>query len=153
LALGLGGDCCAPISILLAPGAVLPVLGGPGSGKSTFMAAVRELNRTPECMLWADDATMLQPEALQAISRALAAGRSALVAVPNHLPTLARLPLEWGLRTAERGIVLRPARAQDGELFGLRLDTAGSEPPGRAVLVDRGRTEWFQFPFVERGAA
>ncbi|NVM95553.1 FtsK/SpoIIIE domain-containing protein [Arthrobacter wenxiniae] len=153
LALGLGGDCGAPISILLAPGAVLPVLGGPGSGKSTFMAAVRELNRTPECMLWADDATMLQPEALQAISRALAAGRSALVAVPNHLPTLARLPLEWGLRTAERGIVLRPARAQDGELFGLRLDTAGSEPPGRAVLVDRGRTKWFQFPFVERGAA
>ncbi|WP_171814530.1 FHA domain-containing protein [Arthrobacter dokdonensis] len=151
ITVGLGGDCCTPVTLRLAPGIVLPVLGGPGSGKSTFMAAVRELNGAPERILWVDDAVLLAPDQLQAVSRQVAAGSSALVAVPNHLPSLARLPLEWGLRNAEQGIVLTPRRQQDGELFGLRLDTAGSEPRGRAVLVDHGQTEWFQFPRQRNG--
>ncbi len=146
ITVGIGADCCTPVTLRLAPGIVLPVLGAPGSGKSTFMAAVRELNGTPQRILWVDDAVLLAPDQLQAVSRQVAAGSSALVAVPNHLPSLARLPLEWGLRSAEQGIVLTPRRQQDGELFGLRLDTAGSEPRGRAVLVDHGQTEWFQFP-------
>ncbi|RAN79292.1 hypothetical protein B5P43_15370 [Bacillus sp. SRB_336] len=151
ITVGLGGDCCTPVTLRLAPGIVLPVLGRPGSGKSTFMAAVRELNGTPERILWVDDAVLLAPDQLQAVSRQVAAGSSALVAVPNHLPSLARLPLEWGLRNAEQGIILTPRRQQDGELFGLRLDTAGSEPRGRAVLVDHGQTQWFQFPRYRNG--
>lgn len=149
ITVGLGGDCGIPVFVSVAPGTFLPVLGGPGSGKSTFMAAVRDLNGAPDGIMWVDDATLLAQDRLLAISREVAAGSTALVAVPNHLPSLARLPLEWGLRNAEQGIVLTPRRQQDGDLFGVRLDTAGSEPLGRAVLIDRGRTEWFQFPDTE----
>ncbi|NVM97493.1 FtsK/SpoIIIE domain-containing protein [Arthrobacter sp. SDTb3-6] len=149
---GLGGDCGTPIWLSVAPGTVIPVLGAPGSGRSSFLAAVRELNAGRGRLLWVDDATRLTPEQCHAISRQVADGGSALVAVPNHLPSLSRLPPEWGVRTAEQGVVLRPRRQQDGELFGLRLDTMGSEPAGRAVLVDRGRTTWFQFPAPRQGA-
>ncbi|PYI69255.1 hypothetical protein CVV68_02270 [Arthrobacter livingstonensis] len=149
ITVGLGGDGRSPVSVSLATGRFLPVLGGPGSGKSTFMAALRDLNGAPDGIMWVDDATLLTQDQLLAITRTVASGSCALVAVPNHLPSLSRLPLEWGLRTAEQGIVLTPRRQQDGDLFGVRLDTAGSEPLGRAVFIDCGRMEWFQFPHTE----
>ncbi len=153
ITVGLGGDCATPVCLSVAPGTFLPVLGAPGSGRTTFLSAVRDLNGAPDAILWVDDATLLAPDRLADISREVAAGCSALIALPNHLPSIARLPHEWGLRNAEQGIVLAPRRAQDGELFGMRLDAAGAVPPGRAVLIDRGQTEWFQFPALERPAA
>jgi DNA segregation ATPase FtsK/SpoIIIE, S-DNA-T family len=150
LVLGLGGDGGDLVTLAVQPGTVVPVLGGPGSGKSTFLSAVHALNATDrDCdagILWVDDATSLGSGEVLEIGRALAAGTVVLATAPNHLPALSRLPLEWGLRSAEQGILLRPRRAQEGELFGVRLDTTGAEPAGRAVLVDRGRCQWFQFP-------
>ena len=88
----------------------------------------------------------MTPQELAAASRRLAAGTSIVAAFPYPGPALGMLPLEWGLRTAQQGIVLMPQRAGDAELFGVRLDTMGAEPPGRAVLLERGRHRWFQFP-------
>ncbi|WP_181034165.1 FtsK/SpoIIIE domain-containing protein [Arthrobacter sp. GMC3] len=157
IVVGLGGDGSTPISVEFTAGMVLPVLGGPGSGKSTFIEAVKALNSLPlggktvgsggpNAILWVDDPATLSTAQQWELTQALTEGKSLVIALPNHLPSLARFPMEWGLRNAEQGVVLRPSRAQDGELFGARLDTDGSEPPGRAVLLERGRCVWFQFP-------
>ncbi|WP_154605786.1 FtsK/SpoIIIE domain-containing protein [Arthrobacter sp. AQ5-05] len=158
IVVGLGGDRSIPISVSLTAGMALPVMGGPGSGRSTFINAVKALNghlhggrpgRTghQDAIMWVDDPATLSVEQQAALTQGLAEGKSMVLTLSNQLNTPARLPLEWGLRTAELGIVLRPRRSQDGELFGVRLDTEGSEPPGRAVLIDRGHCEWFQFPY------
>lgn len=150
--LGIGGDGTTPITVTVPAGTVLPVVGGPGTGKSTFLMSIRAINGPflahPEDtqVWWLDDADSRSDAELTAITKALSTGSVAIVAFPHHLPSLARYPFEWGLRCAERGIVLSPSQPQDGEMFGVRLDTQGREPPGRAVLLDRGRREWFQFP-------
>ncbi|GAA5229700.1 hypothetical protein GCM10025779_05130 [Arthrobacter cryoconiti] len=150
--LGIGGDGTTPITVTIPPGTVLPVVGGPGTGKSTFLMSIRAINEPffahPEDtqVWWMDDADSRSDAELTAITKALSTGAVAVVAFPHHLPSLARYPFEWGLRCPDRGIVLSPSQPQDGEMFGVRLDTQGREPPGRAVLLDRGRREWFQFP-------
>ncbi|MCU6480065.1 FtsK/SpoIIIE domain-containing protein [Arthrobacter sp. A2-55] len=162
LFVGLGGDGRTPISVRIRAGTVLPLFGGPGSGRSSFLRSVRALNEPePDVgleqpgppIVWVDDAITLDPVRLSEVGRQLDQGAVAVVALPNHLPSLSRLPLEWGLRNMEHGIILGPKRAQDGEMLGVRLDTPGSEPAGRAVLVERGNLEWFQFPFADIGRA
>lgn len=86
---------------------------------------------------------------LHIAGEALTAGAVLIVALPYPGPAVSRLPLEWGLRTTQQGVFLRPQKVNDAELFGVRLDTAGSEPPGRAALIDGVRREWFQFPQPE----
>ncbi|AIY01285.1 hypothetical protein ART_1686 [Arthrobacter sp. PAMC 25486] len=180
--LGLGGDGCDPVTTTLAPGSVLPVIGGPGSGKSSFIRVMEGLHQRwggagagrpdvgdraggvdgtpagvdgadntdsdggPGTIYWLDDAASLSPQELAGATRKLAAGAAIVAAFPYPGPALSMLPLEWGLRTAQQGIVLMPQRVGDAELFGVRLDTMGAEPPGRAVLLERGRRRWFQFP-------
>lgn len=170
--LGLGGDGCDPVTTLLTPGSVLAVLGGPGSGKSSFIRVMARLHQLrggagagadagcscthgaentdvgggPGSICWLDDAASLSQQELAVATRKLAAGAAIVAAFPYPGPALSMLPLEWGLRTAQQGIVLMPQRVSDAELFGVRLDTMGAEPPGRAVLLERGRRRWFQFP-------
>lgn len=162
--LGLGGDGCDPVTVTLAPGSVLAVIGGPGSGKSGFIRVMARLHQLqagatagaddggaesaggPGAVCWLDDAASLSPRELAGATRKLAAGAAIVAAFPYPGPALSMLPLEWGLRTAQQGIVLMPQRVGDAELFGVRLDTMGAEPPGRAVLLERGRRRWFQFP-------
>ena len=163
LVVGLGGDGRQPVRVALAPGTVFPVLGSPGSGKSSFLHALEQLNcgsvravrqtgHDPGT-LFLDDAASLTSLQLQQARDGLAAGMVLVVAFPWPGPALSSLPLEWGLRTAQQGVVLRPQRSGDGELFGVRLDTAGAEPLGRGVLLDRGPRSWFQFPLPETGPA
>lgn len=162
LMVGIGGDGEDPVSVRLEPGTVLPVLGGPQTGKSSFLRMLAHLATatwlsdvpadtsfdTASKVLLVDNPLTLAAEQLQIANQYLAAGGVLVIALPYPGPAMSRLPLEWGLRTAQQGVVLRPQRATDGELFGVRLDTAGSEPPGRAVLIDALRREWFQFPFI-----
>lgn len=160
---GLGGDGRQPVQVALAPGTVFPVLGSPGSGKSSFLQALVQLNgglnRTVyqqeqgSGLLCLDDAASLTSLELQQARDGLSAGMVLVLAFPWPGQALSSLPLEWGLRTAQQGIVLRPQRCGDGELFGVRLDTAGAEPLGRGVLLDRGSRSWFQFPLPETGPA
>ncbi|WP_269937181.1 FtsK/SpoIIIE domain-containing protein [Arthrobacter sp. HY1533] len=162
LLLGLGGDGRQPVVAAPAPGIVMPVVGSPGSGKSSFLRSMIQLNGgtllgptsslpaglEPDRPLWLDDAASLSPGLLHAAGQWLESG-GAVVAAFNHPgPALSRLPLDWGLRSTQQGIVLRPQRPGDGELLGVRLDTSGDEPPGRAALIDRGRISWFQFPLA-----
>ena len=153
---GIGGDGGQPVQVTLAPGTVLPVLGSPGSGKSSFLQTLEYLNSSSSRatlqphvaprLLWLDDAAALTPLELQKATESLAAGMVLVAAFNWPGPAVSSLPLAWGLRTAQQGIVLRPRRAADGELFGVRLDTVGAEPCGRGVLLDNGERSWFQFP-------
>ncbi len=160
MVLGVGGDGGQPVYATLAPGTVLPVLGAPGSGKSSFLFTLAAVNggsfmqsshswtfaEMTGGSLWIDDAAALSDVQLASVSAWLAKGGTAFVSITHPGPAFSRLPLEWGLRSAQQGVVLAPQRPGDAELFGVRLATAGGEPPGRAVLVDRGRSSWFQFP-------
>ncbi len=153
---GIGGDGGHPVRVKLGPGTVLPVLGSPSSGKTSFLQTLEYLNsssprgtRPPQAaprLLWLDDAAALTPTELQQVTESLAAGMVLVAAFNWPGPAVSSLPLSWGLRTAQQGIVLRPRRAADGELFGVRLDTVGAEPYGRGVLLDHGERSWFQFP-------
>lgn len=162
IVIGMGGDGGTVLSISVPAGMVLPVLGGPGTGKSMFLSCIKSLNPAlvsdldehtsddTRSIICVDNPSELSPAQLIAITEYLSQGKTVLLAASNHLPSLSRLPLEWGLRSAEQGIVLRPNRYQDGELFGIRVDTSGGEPPGRAVFIDKGRCDWFQFPQDEK---
>ncbi|WP_181036051.1 FtsK/SpoIIIE domain-containing protein [Arthrobacter sp. N199823] len=188
LVLGWGGDGEDPIHVRLEPGAVLPVVGGPQTGKSSFLRMLAHVNganwldalasnsgsmgtgsagtysesasfrgtdpaaprstRAGQVLLL-DNPLSMAADQLHIAGEALTAGAVLIVALPYPGPAVSRLPLEWGLRTTQQGVFLRPQKVNDAELFGVRLDTAGSEPPGRAALIDGVRREWFQFPQPE----
>ncbi|WP_035749248.1 FtsK/SpoIIIE domain-containing protein [Arthrobacter sp. 35W] len=176
LLLGLGGDGGDPIRVALEPGTVLPVLGAPGSGKSSVLEALEQLNpdmhfsrlQPPAvpldadraggasgprpAVVLADDLDRCPPVLLQAVQRELDAGAMVVATLAPNISRIMSLPLP-GLRTPARGIVLAPSRPQDGELFGARLDTLGGEPPGRAVLVEAGTAHWYQSPTPAAAAA
>ncbi|MBP2413724.1 S-DNA-T family DNA segregation ATPase FtsK/SpoIIIE [Arthrobacter stackebrandtii] len=156
LLLGLGGDGMDPVAAVVSPGCVLPVIGGPGSGKSTFLQAMEQTHREragagpgtdgpAAAIRWIDDADQLPPQELADATLSLAAGGIIVAAFGYPGPALSRLPMEWGLRTAQQGVVVMPQRPGDAEIFGVRLETMGTEPQGRAVLLERGRSRWFQF--------
>lgn len=152
--LGIGGDGGQPVEIAVAPGSVLPVVGSPRCGKSEFLRSLALLNgeellngeAEPTRILYLDDATTLPPVTLQEATQRLSQGAVIVAAFPHPGPGLSAIPADWGLRTPQQGIVLAPQRPGDAELFGVRLDTMGAEPPGRAVLLNRGRSTWFQCP-------
>ncbi len=157
LLLGLGGDGLDPVVAAVRPGSVLAVVGGPGSGKSSFIRSVEQvhtaraasagLSAGPSAAIhWMDDAELLSPQEIAAATLSLAAGGIIVAAFSHPGPALSRLPLEWGLRTIQQGVVVMPQRSSDAEIFGVRLETMGTEPQGRAVLLERGRSSWFQFP-------
>ena len=54
------------------------------------------------------------------------------------------------LRRAATGIVLQPRHASDGDLLGVALPRLHGPPPGRGVLVDRGRTLVVQVALTHR---
>ncbi|HXF03085.1 MAG TPA: hypothetical protein VN601_08865, partial [Arthrobacter sp.] len=164
LLLGLGGDGVDPVVAVVSPGCVLPVVGGPGSGKSSFLQAMEQIHSEraasagstagPRTAIhWLDDADSLPPQQIAEASLSLAAGGVIVAAFSHPGPALSRLPLEWGLRTIQQGVVVMPQRPGDAELFGVRLETMGTEPQGRAVLLERGRSRWFQFPHDTVSAA
>ncbi|WP_425860647.1 FtsK/SpoIIIE domain-containing protein [Arthrobacter sp. TWP1-1] len=152
--LGIGGDGGQAVEIAVVPGSVLPVVGSPGCGKSDYLRALELLNgemllngeANPTRILYLDDAATLPPAKIQEATQHLSQGAVIVAAFPYPGPSLSALPAEWGLRNPQQGIVLAPQRPGDAELFGVRLDTVGAEPPGRAVLLNRGRSTWFQCP-------
>ena len=151
LLLGLGGDGHQLVQIAVEPGSVLPVIGSPGCGKSSLLRLLAQLNHQeePTHISYLDDASTLPSDRLREATERVAQGEILVIAFSYPGRGLAALPLEWGLRAPQQGIVVVPQRPSDAELFGVRLDTMGSEPAGRAVLLDRGRRSWFQFPYVE----
>ncbi|BCT76780.1 hypothetical protein SCMU_26220 [Sinomonas cyclohexanicum] len=181
LVIGLAGDEVRPLSLRLAPGEALLVLGGATSGKTTFIEAVPAMNprheflaprREDRARAWqslldrlartgpsvdgapvvlVDDAHRLDPDQDHVLARLLDAGAS-IVATAQHSANLAaRCQLAVRARYGGTGIVLQPRSPNDGDFFGVRIDVPASVPSGRAVALVSGRQIETQLGVV-RGA-
>ncbi|MBB6403921.1 FtsK/SpoIIIE domain-containing protein [Arthrobacter sp. AZCC_0090] len=176
--LGLGGDEHEPVWITLPPSGVLLALGVPGSGKSSLLTALPLLNPglqwqrpprgTDPDAFWADfhrnatsklvgtDTNLLVDDAEQ-LSRAtgmllaeLPTMGFSVVATAAHSPALLqRTPLASLARAHGNGILLGKTSPTDGDLFGVRVDVELEAPPGRAVLIENGRTRPVQIAAPE----
>jgi S-DNA-T family DNA segregation ATPase FtsK/SpoIIIE len=95
--------------------------------------------RTAHTVLLIDDADRLDPAQNQLLAQLLEAGAS-VVATAGYSPSLfARCPLALAARSAGTGLLLAPRSANDGDVFGIRVDVPGRVPPGRAVAVVEGQ--------------
>ncbi|WP_125609623.1 FHA domain-containing protein [Specibacter cremeus] len=166
LLLGLGGDGLDPVTTPIRPGSVLLVVGSPGSGRSAFLRSTAALNAearlVPDwrgvdarvmasvdesaAVVLVDDLDRLDPAGVDGVRAWLDRGAMIVAAVTNPLPPGVRLLAALGAQAPDCGVVVRPRRPQDADLFGVRLDVGEPEPPGRCVLVDHGALEWFQAP-------
>lgn len=163
LIVGLGGDLAEPMKLCLEPRSVLPILVADSKQLPDFVRTLKELNSglrtlgttnipstsqladpTAHCYL-ADLSQGSNHQLVNDISAAMEAGKSIMLLLPPNAQEVYSLPLEWGLRAVNRGIVVGAQLAHDAELFGVRLEIDGVEPAGRAVLIERGKSRWFQF--------
>jgi S-DNA-T family DNA segregation ATPase FtsK/SpoIIIE len=169
IVIGIGGDELVPATVRLPPGSVLPVLGGPSSGKSSLLAALPQLNPhvtewlspgidaaadsywarillsaetgtlSRDAVLLVDDADMLTPEATRHLVELHGLGWTVLLTA-GFSPTLVqRVPLAAHARGHGTGILIAPRNIMDGDFFGVRFEVDPSPPPGRAVVISGGR--------------
>ncbi|QDG67613.1 FHA domain-containing protein [Pseudarthrobacter sp. NIBRBAC000502772] len=178
LRIGVGGDELEPISVRAPAGGVLAVLGGPSSGKSSFLRLLPKVN--PQAGPWlmpeqdtdagaywsgilrqattgglernsvalVDDADLL----LQDVSRDLADLNTlgiTVVMTAGYSPILAqRVPLALQARNLGCGILIAPRTFMDGDLLGVRFEAEPNPPPGRSVLIQNGRATAVQLGWV-----
>ncbi|MBT2536668.1 FtsK/SpoIIIE domain-containing protein [Arthrobacter sp. ISL-69] len=169
IVIGIGGDELLPATVRLPPGCVLPVLGGPATGKSSLLAAIPQLNPhvpawlfpgtddaadnywaglrlsadagalSRDAVLVVDDADMLTPEATRHLMDLHSLGWTVLLTA-GFSPTLVqRVPLAAHARGHGNGILIAPRNIMDGDFFGVRFEVDPNPPPGRAVLISEGR--------------
>ncbi|MFF1382705.1 FtsK/SpoIIIE domain-containing protein [Arthrobacter sp. NPDC058288] len=174
IVIGIGGDELVPATVRLPPGSVLPVLGGPSSGKSSLLLAIPHLNPDVpgwfvpgredvaanywadvlagadsggidnDSILLVDDADMQTPEANRHLSALHGLG-FALILTAGFSTTLSqRAPLASQARGQGTGILIAPRNITDGDFFGVRFEVEPNPPPGRGVLIAEGRTSSVQ---------
>ncbi|MGM7777889.1 FtsK/SpoIIIE domain-containing protein [Arthrobacter sp. KNU-44] len=170
--LGVGGDEQEPAWITLPRAGVLLALGTPGSGKSSFLAALAMLNPghqwwTPpkgadHDAFWAefhreasrrlvgaeviplvDDVEHLASETAVLLAELPGIGFP-VVATAGSPALLQRTPLASLARNHGSGILLGNGPPAAGDFFGVRADIDQAPPPGRAVLIENGRTRTVQ---------
>jgi S-DNA-T family DNA segregation ATPase FtsK/SpoIIIE len=165
LLIGIGGDELERAGIRMQKGGVLTVLGGPGSGKTTFLRALPLMNPASGPWLrsydgsdpgdfWqqsvatatadghhkgavalVDDADLLPAEALGYVSELNALGFAVVLTASYSPMLLQRVPLVMKSRASGTGVLLAPRSLQDGDLFGTRFEVEANPPPGRGVMI------------------
>jgi S-DNA-T family DNA segregation ATPase FtsK/SpoIIIE len=169
LLVGVGGDELEPVSVRVPRGAVLVVLGGPSSGKSSFLRLLPRINtdagpwlqpapETEPTAYWSevlyqastgslekasvalvDDADLLSHEVNRQLLELNALGTT-VVMTAGYSPTLSqRVPLALHARNLGAGVLIGPRTFLDGDLFGVRFEAEPNPPPGRSVLIQNGR--------------
>jgi S-DNA-T family DNA segregation ATPase FtsK/SpoIIIE len=158
----------------LQAGAVFTVLGGAGSGKTNFLAALPLMN--PDGGPWlhprdgfdasdfweqsltratageipartvalVDDADLLPAKAIQNLSALNGLGYPVVLTASYSPLLLQRVPLVMGSRSAGTGLLLAPRALSDGDLFGVRFEVEANAPPGRGVLIHHGTARSIQ---------
>lgn len=169
LQLGLGGDDLSPVTVRLPVGSVLAVLGGPGSGKTSLLAALPALNPSfrnwlcpdsgvvpakywadthanaiaglidNDAVVLADDADALSPATNQQLLDLHSMGWTVILTAGFSSTLIQRVPLALNARSHGTGILIAPRSLMDGDFFGLRFELETNPPPGRAVLISEGR--------------
>lgn len=178
LRIGVGGDELEPVSVPVTAAAVIAVLGGPSSGKSSFLRLLVWLN--PESGPWlrpeqdtdptaywsgvlrqavaggldrnsvalVDDADLLPPEVNRHLADLNALGIT-VVMTAGYSPILTqRVPLALQARSLGTGLLIAPRTFLDGDLFGVRFEAEPNPPPGRSVLIQNGRAMAVQLGWV-----
>ncbi|HEY8752312.1 MAG TPA: hypothetical protein VIM40_01485, partial [Arthrobacter sp.] len=180
LRIGVGGDELESISVSVTAAGVMAVLGGPSSGKSSFLRLLPWLNpdsgpwlrpeqATDPTAYWSgvlrqavaggldrnsvalvDDADLLPPEANRHLTDLNARGIT-VVMTAGYSPILAqRVPLALQARSLGSGVLIAPRTFLDGDLFGVRFEAEPNPPPGRSVLIQNGRALAVQLGWVPR---
>lgn len=178
LRIGVGGDELGPVSVPVTAAAVMAVLGGPSSGKSSFLRLLPWLNpesgpwlrpeqNTDPTAYWSgvlrqavaggldrnsmalvDDADLLPPEVNRHLADLNALGIT-VVMTAGYSPILAqRVPLALQARSLGSGVLIAPRTFLDGDLFGVRFEAESNPPPGRSVLIQNGRALAVQLGWV-----
>ena len=166
---GLGGDELIPATLQLLPAGVVPVLGGPSSGKSSLLETIPFLNPdvpgwlfpgpeddvasywaevvasadagrlNKDSILLVDDADLLSPETGRHLATLHGLGLGGILTA-GFSPSLGqRVPLAAQARGQGTGILIAPRNVMDGDFFGVRFEVEPNSPPGRAVLIAEGR--------------
>lgn len=142
----------SPVAAWAVSGSAASVLG-----PSDDEALRRHLAQQPATLVLVDDVERLLDSPVEQVLVELARhavrhpGGAAVVAAgtTQHLAATYR-GLATELRRAATGIVLQPRHASDGDLLGVALPRLHGPPPGRGVLVDRGRTLVVQVALTHR---
>ena len=178
LRIGVGGDELEPAAVRVPAGGVLAALGGPSSGKSSFLRLLPKLN--PEAGPWlrpepdaepgaywsgvlrqatagglernsvalVDDADLLPQDLNRDLADLNALGVT-VVMTAGYSPILAqRVPLALQARNLGCGILIAPRTFMDGDLLGVRFEAEPNPPPGRSVLIQDGRATAVQLGWV-----
>ncbi|MCB5292638.1 FtsK/SpoIIIE domain-containing protein [Arthrobacter sp. SO3] len=168
LRLGVGGDELLPAGVALPAGAVLAVLGGPASGKTSLLSALPCLNPAASCLrapeaadqerywtrtheaalsggldpgalLLVDDLDLQSPETNGRLLLLNNLGWRVVLTAGFGAGIRQRVPLVQNAAGQGRGVLIGPRGLMDGELFGVRFEPEQSPPPGRAVVISDGR--------------
>ncbi|WP_426225447.1 FtsK/SpoIIIE domain-containing protein [Pseudarthrobacter sp. DSP2-3-2b1] len=167
LRIGVGGDELDPVSLRVQSGGVLAVLGGPQSGKSSFMRLLPKLNQdsgpwlrpdAEPAVYWpkvlrqavageidrrsvalVDDADLLPQEVNRSLAELPALGIT-VVFTAGFSPVLPqRVLLAIPARNSGLGVLVAPRTLLDGDLFGVRFEAEPNPPPGRSIVIQNGR--------------
>ncbi|MBT8162526.1 MULTISPECIES: FtsK/SpoIIIE domain-containing protein [Arthrobacter] len=165
--LGVGGDELEAVRAALPRPGVFPVLGAPGSGKSSLLVAMQLLNpanawlsppdgadpeafwtnlhrrasdglERTDAIVLVDDVGILSATSGTLLAELPAMGFSVVATSTHSLSTLQRCPLLSRARGNGSGILMGPRSPSDGDFFGIRVEVEPHSPPGRALLIDHG---------------
>ncbi|QDY91796.1 FHA domain-containing protein [Arthrobacter sp. UKPF54-2] len=166
--IGVGGDELQPAGVPVPPGSVVAVLGGPGSGKSSLLHALPQLNPSRiwlqpaaeagregywpgvqaladaggldrAAIILADDADLGGPEMNAVLLELNGRGWTVVFTAGFGPAPQQRVPLAFQARSHGSGILLCPRSPMDGDLFGVRFEPELHPPAGRGVVITGGR--------------
>jgi S-DNA-T family DNA segregation ATPase FtsK/SpoIIIE len=176
LCLGVEGDELLPAYVPLPSGAVLAVLGGHASGKTSLLSALPGLNPgagwlrcpaaadperwwtgthdaavagalDPTAILVADNLDLQSPGTNNRLLLLNALGWRVVLTAGFSPGLRLRVPLVQNAAGPGRGVLIAPRALMDGDLFGVRFELEPNPPPGRAVLISDGRARAVQLAF------
>ena len=172
--LGVAGDELDPVFVHVPPGGTFAVLGGPGSGKTNFLRALQALNAGADAWvhpgkvsdpaefwkgalekarqgtlprsaaLLVDDIDLMAAGTLRDLSELHSLGHGVVFTASYSPLLIQRVPLAMDARAAGRGLLLAPRSMSEGDLFGIRFEIEPNPPPGRGVLIARGKSSAVQ---------
>ena len=94
--------------------------------------------------LLVDDIDLMTAGNLRDLSELHSLGHGVVFTASYSPLLIQRIPLAMDARAAGRGLLLAPRSMSEGDLFGVRFEIEPNPPPGRGVLIARGKSSAVQ---------